>query len=618
MAMVMGIMVSLRRLFNAWLLAITILFLTPIEIVSANTLYGFQIGKALTLTQMYSDNLGYGNSQLNSNPQSGFVTIVDPSLFINKQNSRIRLSLSSRYQLIAYEGIDKGARIYPQIQFNSNAELYKDSFYLDASGLVSQGNLSNLGTVSSNNVSVGNSQRNSSTYSSVRVSPYWKIHASDLAIGEARVGYSRFDRGNINGNVSSGLTGTSSANNNSNSYYQTLYLTNGSYFNATGTPWRFNANNQQLTYDQSSTGSVRFTSFNGEIDYYLTSKYSLFVQSGYYLNNYGSGFSTSGGKVNTHNGFYITPGIIWKPVYYFTIAAGWGLNSKFTTINFFPSTNTSLMINFRDSSVGGSNCGNLGLSSSAGSGYNSSAGNSCSTAQGFSGGSSLYNGGGYNSTSSGGSGNFATGPLGIMNAGTYWNVVFSHRRKKTVVSASYITTVTTIQNLLSSLPTFTQSYDQFGNPIDESIALNRNISLPNFTNGVMVINRAQTTYSWMLNRNSFHLNAYYSHIDYSDNRNGQDIYGINSAFQHTINSTSNLNVSAGWNTSASGSSGLNTSNINNDFYMINLGYNKRFSSGLNGMLSYSYFHGSNSQNISSTLGSSYDNNRVYATLSYSF
>ena len=137
---------------------------------------GVEVKPSISIRQMYSDNLRY-QSTSNSQPEGGFMTELAPVLHLSRNSSRTQSTLNTRLQYIVYEGVNISPRFFPQLQMSSHTELYDDSVFLDSSSRISQGNGSAIGGFSSNNVSVA-SNVNSTTYSTFRISPYWRPQGS--------------------------------------------------------------------------------------------------------------------------------------------------------------------------------------------------------------------------------------------------------------------------------------------------------------------------------------------------------------------------------------------------------------------------------------------------------
>ena len=453
-----------------------VLFLTSCWVQSSFArILGVEVKPSITLSQMYSDNLRYQSSS-NFQKEGGFITDLAPSVYLAGNSSRNQFNLNTRLQYIVYEGVDINPRFFPQLQMTSHTELYDDSVFIDSASTVGQGNGSAIGGFSAINVSAA-SNANSTTYSTFRISPYWRTRLGGYAEGEVRVGYSRF--GNTSPSNRNGAdlpTGTIS-DLGSDSYQQSLYFINGKQFDSTGVTWRLSFNNQQQNRHASNsfnTTNVRFQSTNGEINYRLINDISAFVQAGYYNNAY-SGL----GRNSPANGVYVTPGLTWKPSPHFSLSAGYGINAHLATLFWEPSHRTFLQVSYRDSKVGGSPCGNLrpeavGSRSNFSELNNQSCSDSLGYGMGGAGFGSPYGGGDMGATSG-----FPTGALGSPNVGSVWNVSLRHQAKSSSWTASYFTTTTTIQEILSNDPTFTTPIDLAGNQTGDAFANNRNISLPN-------------------------------------------------------------------------------------------------------------------------------------------
>lgn len=560
---------------------------------SANAkLFDFMLTPGLTTSQSYSDNLTLRPSAF---AQGGFVTELAPALNISHTGANLKLNLNSRLQYYYYEGIDISARLYPQLQMSSTAELADDSIFIDSSSTIGQGNLGPIGAINTNNLY--QSAAGSSTYRTFRLSPYWKPHLGGYAEGELRFMYGTF------GNNGSGGTNTGIGNLGSDTYAETLFLRSGKRLSSTGWTWRLNGNNQDQYYSQQTNNNshIRFRSVNGEVSYAVFDDISFLVQAGYYDNYYPS-------TVPTKNGAYITPGLSWVPSPNFSLAGGYGLKSQFVNLIWHPSQRTLLEVGYRNSQVGGSayGAGMYGV----GGGFGDA-------------GAALY-GVGVGNTAPTGAGGYPTGNLGAANSGSTWNVSLRHQMRTMNWTASYYATTTTIQQLLTNLATFTTPTDLNGNPIGDPTANGRPLNLPNLTNDLIMSKRAHVAVSWMLPRSSLSLSAYHNDISYSSSPNrSQTIIGITGNWTWHFSPRTSATLTGTWQyADYSGGTTANASNPRTEYMSTTVSINRQMSSSVTGMLQFSHYQSNTNTvtNLANTLAGygSYDSNRVTASLNVKF
>lgn len=551
--------------------------------------FDISLTPTLTASQTYSDNL---TLQPSSRAQEGFVTELAPSLGMSRSSAAWKFNFNARLQYVLYEGIDIGSRLYPQLQMSSQTELVDDSLFIDSSATIGQGNAGAIGGINTSNLYP--SQVGSTTYRTFRLSPYWRPHLGGYAEGEARFTYSVF------GNSGSGNSINGIGNLGSDSFAETIYLHDGKRLASTGLTWRLNANNQDQLYAQSKTSRINFRSVNGEVSQRLTNDISFLVQAGYYGNTYPS-------TVSTNNGSYITPGLSWTPSPNFSLAGGYGINAQFVNVTWHPSQRTSFELGYRDSKVGGSAYG-AGMLGFGGAGAFGDAG------------AAVYGVG----TGQAGTGNYPSGNLGAPNAGVTWNGSLRHQTRTTSWTASYYTTTTTIQQLLTNLPTYTTPTDLNGNPIGDPTANGRPINLPNLTNDLIMSKRASASVSWLLSRSSLSLNVYHNDISYSSTPNrSQNILGITGTWTWHFSPRTSATLSGSWQYSDyPGSAVANTNSGRTEYMSASLSINRQMSPSVMGLLQFSHYE-TNSNNLVNTaniLGGygSYDSNRVIASLSVTF
>ena len=568
-------------------------------------IWGVSIKPAISFSQAYSDNLTLRPSSL---AQSGFVTQLAPALGVKRDTANAKFDLNARLQYLYYEDINLDARLYPQLQMTSKTELYDDSIFVDSSSTIGQGNASSIGGVSSSNM-YQSPLVNSTTYRTFRFSPYWTPHLGGYAEGEFRLGYYYFGN-NSSSSAAGAATNTNIVNLGSNSYQESIHLKSGKNFNSSGLTWRMSFNNQDQHSQTSSNSNVRFRSSNGEVSYKVIGDTSLFVQGGYYDNQYS-------GTTVAKNGFYVTPGLSWAPSSNFSLAGGYGYNAYMSNVNWMPSDRTSFQLNYRNSQVGGSN---YGVGGGSGVGGLSTSGAIAGFDYNPVGGGSPGIGIGSGAAGS----NSPTGALGATNAGTTWNGSLHHHTRSTNWTASYYTTTTTIQQLLTNTSTFTTQYDANGNPITEATAIERAINTPNYTNGVTILKRAQASVTWTLSKSNLLLNFYHNNTTYSSiNNRPQDTFGITTSWNWRMSPRVSWMLQGTWQSSNYQGTGTPTSsNAKSDYFSASVNLNRELSSFASAYLQFYYIQ-SNSSNLSISSNvfggaGTYDSNRITAGVSLKF
>lgn len=593
-------------------LCLGLLLVTCLTRPACARILGATVTPTLNISQSYSDNLRLGSSSSSvpssGSHQGGFVTQLSPMLRVVRDSARSRFNLTARLQYLQYEDVNINSRLYPQLQMSTNTEVFDDSVFIDSSSRIAQGNASSFGSISSSNLNQSNV--NSTTYSSFNISPYWRPHMGGYANGELRVGYYYFGNNNSATGAGTSTANNSIANLGSYSLQESVHLTTGRQFDSTGIAGRMSINNQERHYQSRTTNDTRFRSYNGELRYNLLNDIGAFVQAGYYDNAYPN-------RAPTHNGLYVTPGLYWVPSPNFNLAAGYGYNSYFVNMSWHPSQNTSFSVNYRDSQVGGSSYGlsGLGLGTSGLGGSSSLYGNT--GIAGFDYNPAGNNYGQINTSSQLPGSTSPTGALGAPTFGSNWNGSFHHNTRATSWSISYLTTTTTIQQYLSSDLYSSSTAANFYT--DE-----RDTSLPDLTNSVMVIKRIQGSVSWKLPRSSVVFRAYQTNTNYlSSLRNKQDTFGVSASWTWLLSPRVSTSFTGTWQSSDRKSSNTNnnSSQPKTEYLSASVSLNRHFSSSVTGSLQFTHYQ-SDSSNLTNpnVLGyaGSYDSNRVTASLLVNF
>lgn len=436
--------------------------------------------------QIYSDNIGLSAVSQNS----AWVTELNPGLRLYRKSARDRFDLNYRLQNIFYVGIDQNPKLYNQLQMNAKSELIKNEIYLDSSSTMGQANINSIGNLAIDN---SNTQANAAEFRTLRLSPYWKAHLGGFAVGEARLTYAQVSN---SGGVNIG----------SNIYQQQIYFKSDRYPDSFD--WRANLNHQDIRRTGSQagiSGNLTYLNYNGELGLKQGSHYRLFIQAGCYDNN----FQDTSLINSVNNGCYELLGASYTPHPKLSLSAGIGNHQSFAALNWTPKARTQLQITYRDSQVGGANpMNNVGTTGSL------------DTQSGF---------GMMNNISSAAS--TSSTPLGGANAGSTWNASFQHQTRRTQWRASYMVSVTTIQQILLESQVFTRPTDAQGNPGEPALN-SRPIDQPTLTNDLITRKRSQMSINAFLPKSSASL------LGYQENR----------AYQSAINPPQSiLGLTASWN-----------------------------------------------------------------------
>lgn len=556
---------------------------------------GWKFTPLLSGRQTYSDNITLGSA---GREQDAFVSELNPGFTLTRDGSRSKLDLSYRLQSIFYEGVDFNPRLNNQLQMNSHTELIDESVFLDSSSSIGQVNTSSTGFYNFDNLSAG-ANANTSEFRTFRMSPYWRPHFGRYLDGEVRVTY---------GNFGSGGGGTASQLG-SNFFEERVQLRNGDATLPFG--YRANFYNQDMLRNESAAGNandVRFQNYNGELSYRFGPEFNVFVQAGHYENQ----FQGSANTARAHNGSYVTPGLAWTPSPKLSVAAGYGINNRFASVNWNPSQRTVLQVYLRDSEVGGSPSagGYGGYGAGFGSGYGLDAGGG-SLGSSFSGTGSVPGfGPGYMGQSS-----FSSpyGPLGGGNTGTTWNGLFQHKTRNTIWNASYGVSTTTIQQILFDPQVFSRSFDAQGNLLDPRLN-SRFLGLPDLRNDIITSKRAQVSVTGFTAKNSVTLTGYQETRNYGASRSSQDVLGLSASWNWRITQRMSSTLTGIWQQvdGGFGLSGISSSG-KNEYWNIGWQLNRQLSSFLNGALEVRHF-----QQDAGQTNRTYNENRITASLNVIF
>ncbi len=303
----------------------SILGLLAAAIALQSSAFGGQwfITPALSISEIYSDNINLSPA---GSERSAFVTQISPAISILRTGSRTNLNLTYQMQNNINQGGNGGVNINNQLFAIANSELVRNRLFLNASSTISQQNIVNTGPVTTNNINATGNRTDVYTFS---VSPVWTPQLHGYANGVIRLGYDLV-------NTSTGATG------NSNTYSLNAQLQSGYKFS--NIAWRMGYND---TYsDRSQGGNVRFQNYDGEIRYYFSRRYAVFISAGNSSNTFLSNTNTN------QNGSYYLAGLAWTPSNKLAVESGYGKNLQYAQVQVTPTLRTNMVVRFQHSGVG--------------------------------------------------------------------------------------------------------------------------------------------------------------------------------------------------------------------------------------------------------------------------
>jgi uncharacterized protein (PEP-CTERM system associated) len=192
------------------------------------------------------------------------------------------------------------------------------------------------------------------------------------------------------------------------------------------------------------------------------------------------------------------------------------------------------------------------------------------------------------------------------------------------LTASYYTSITTIQQVLTNSATFTTQFDANGNPISDPAAIERSINTPNLTDGIIISKRLQSSLTWTLPKNNLMLSTYDTNNTYSTgNTPPQEIMGVSASWNWQFSPRMRSIVYGTWQRSEYQGSTSATSNAGKtDHFSVAWSINRQLSSFVSGYLEYMYVqnNSSNLNNLSSAFNGygSYNANRITASVNIAF
>jgi len=192
----------LRSAACAGLLPALLMIPSPLALASE-----WKITPSVSASETYTDNVSLGTS----NPQSDWVTQINPGVSVAKTGKRLKINAIYTLQNLFYANDNSRDNTYHQLSANGNAELLEQALFVDATASIRQQATSLLSPTGTNNINTGTNLTNVRTLS---LSPYLEHRFGAFAkatvryshdetrTGQAGLSNSSADR--VTGNLSSG------------------------------------------------------------------------------------------------------------------------------------------------------------------------------------------------------------------------------------------------------------------------------------------------------------------------------------------------------------------------------------------------------------------------------
>lgn len=264
----------------------------------------WKLEAGVTGRETYTDNVGLSAT----NPQSDFITEVNPYVTASKKGARLDVDFRYTMQNLFYADQSSRNRINHQLAGRAKAELWEKELFLDANASISQQITSLLGPIAADTTSATG---NLTDVYTVTVSPYWQHRFGSTANLLARYSHSEVT---YSGNEFSN-TSTDGIN---------LGLISGSAFNDVF--WGLNHSDQQTRYN-SNRPDVKFVTTTGTLGYALTSKLRVNGTAGYQDHSYAGATSALSGSI-------WNVGVAWAPTNRTNLSLGYGGNPIGNSYNF--------------------------------------------------------------------------------------------------------------------------------------------------------------------------------------------------------------------------------------------------------------------------------------------
>lgn len=280
----------------------------------------WEVTPTLSVAEIYTDNVELASE---GSEEQEFVTEIRPGISVVGTGRRLRLSADYRMQNLFYvEDSDRNSTNH-QFRGQANSELVKELFFLDASATVRQVLITPEDGVRLDNIATGN-RTDAQTYS---ISPYLRSRFGGYAQGLARYRRTavRVDEG-----ASDSDTDTVEAS-----------LRSGPKF--TRFVWSLAYQSQQQ--DRETATDFDRTTARADARYRLTDSWSLLGLAGYEDQE----LRTSR---QFEEGTYWAVGLGWRPNRHIGVDALYGDEFRSASVNWNPTTRTSLSVSWRDREVG--------------------------------------------------------------------------------------------------------------------------------------------------------------------------------------------------------------------------------------------------------------------------
>ncbi len=292
-------------------LALALLLATGAALLAAPCLAGdWQITPRLRVGGNYTDNV-----TIQSDDKEGdFVAQIQPGLSIRGSGARLLMNMDYNLQNLIFAGDSDRNQTNHQFQGDATAELWRDRFFFDANGRVSQQIIDNQGRFTNSNINIGGNRGDTIAWTA---SPYFVHHFGSFA--DAQLRYTHTDISNERVGQAANLVnflGSSTID----SY--TLNLNSGRDF--ARVPWGIAVSSQDI--EQGTGAQASFDSIVANVSYRLTRQYSIDVTMGLEDNR----FNTA---APTFDGTYWTIGATWTPSQRTEIALAIGERFFGTTIS---------------------------------------------------------------------------------------------------------------------------------------------------------------------------------------------------------------------------------------------------------------------------------------------
>lgn len=252
--------------------------------ISQARLYGWQFVPHITLEETYSDNVALAPPGLE---EDDFITVVTPGISLRNFTNRFAWAIDYSLQNIFYADNSDANESFHLLNLDTLSEIVDDHLFLDFTLNHSPRNISNIGTITLDNLSISEDRSNVLTY---RVNPYWQQRLGNFS--DVTVGYATDE---VSGDA--GLRSSTS-----DEYY--LNVASGPAF--TRFLWDIRFSHREVEHENATFAEdVEFRTVLGEMRYLLTNHFALLGAVGYDDNDFASAGDVSGVRWNV--------GAAWQP-----------------------------------------------------------------------------------------------------------------------------------------------------------------------------------------------------------------------------------------------------------------------------------------------------------------